>query len=269
MPPTSTSTPDGPEVVDCARWLADQPRPSLEVRPLRYGPADRRRTGHGVRIALLGGRVDTTHPDLRQASVTSRTEGRHPAPADPAGQATACASLLVGQGHQQVRGLVPRADLLVATVLDPDARPADQLVVRAVHWALREGAQVIVLPFGRRRPGRGVATTLRAAAEEGVQVLVSAGDLGPDVLTFPGSVSGVVAVTAHDGRSLLPGCSSRADLAAPGHAVPAAGPGRTLLLRGTGPATVLAAGAWAGLAHEVVGRRDRGEAHQRDRFIHA
>ena len=86
-------------------------------------------------------------------------------------------------------------------------------------------------------------------AEAGTRVFVAAGDLGPDVLAFPASVSGVVAVTAYDRDGILPQCSRQADLAAPGRDVPAAGG----TLQGSAAAAVLAAGASAGMLGEVLG----------------
>ena len=239
------------EVVDCARWWSTRGRPVLDMPTVRLAPHSDTSDGAGVRIALLGGRVDVTHPDIRGAAVVGPAQRGANLP-DPTGHATACASLLVGQGQAYVRGLAPEAELLTVPVLGFDGRTADEQIVRAVRWALVEGAQVLVLPFGRRHRGRRVAITLRAAAEAGVRVFVAAGDLGPDVLAFPASVSGVVAVTGHDHDAILPGCSAQADVAAPGHDVPAAGRDRLVRLQGSAPAAVLAAGAWAvGLLGDV------------------
>ncbi len=120
---------------------------------------------------------------------------------------TAYASLLVGQGVVHTRGLVPAATLLLAAVGSADANGADLQIAKAVRWAVVGGADVVVLPFGRQRLGRRLTTTLHAAMAEGVQVFAAAGDLGPEALAFPASVTGVVAVTAHDGTRLLPECS--------------------------------------------------------------
>ncbi|WP_024286949.1 S8 family serine peptidase [Cellulomonas sp. KRMCY2] len=248
---TITAAPD--VAVACQRWFQARPVPDLPV-PVAQLPRTPT-TGRGVRIALLDGEVDGTHPDLRGAHLQVKPGARPIGPASPAGQATAHASLLVGQGKAHVLGLVPEAELLVAPVLGADGRTSDELIVRAVRWALAERAQILVLPFGRRRLARGVATALRTAVDRGVHVLVSAGDLGPEVLTFPASVTGVLAVAGYDDSGLLPESSALADLAAPGRDVPAAGPDRAVRLRGSAPAAVLAAGAWAA---QSAGLRRRG-----------
>lgn len=250
--------------VDLARWLAERctvdPDPAdLGVPRVPFGGADTARTGRGVRVALLDGVVDVGHPDLRGArlsDLSSRSAGA------PSPLATAHASLLVGQGVRDVRGLVPDARLLVAPVLTPGGFTSDELLVRAVRRVVAEGAQVLVLPFGRRRLGRRVAMVLRGVTERGVRVVVAAGDLGPDVLAFPASVAGVVAVTAHDGDGVLATCSARADLSAPGRDVPASGPAGRLLLEGSSAAAVLAAGAHVAGVDRDGERREAREGHR-------
>ena len=228
--------------LDCLDWLARAPRPTGTVPavpvPPRTGLA-----GAGRRVALLDGVVGTRHPDLAGARTRVWSGGPGTAPDD---QATGLASLLVGQGAAHVRGLLPEAELLVAAVR-PDRDGGDAVVARAVRWAVNHGAEVIVMPFGRHRLGRRITTTLHEPITAGVRVFAAAGNLGPDVLAFPAAVTGVIAVTAHDGRHLLPQCSEHADLAAPGYDVPASGPRRRAYLQRSSPATVLAAGchiAW-------------------------
>jgi len=261
-------------VVDLARWLREQPRPDLAgvlppgvdragVLPqgalasgalppaVQAPPPDRRALGEGMRGARVGPAPDRRHPDLVGARTSVWSGGRA---ATPDERGTGLATLLVGQGVAQVRGLVPQAHLLVAPV-DPAAPAGDEAVARAVRWAIGSGAHVVVLPFGRQRPGRRLTATLHGALALGVRVLAAAGDLGAEALAFPASVTGVVAVTAHDGTGLLGGCSRRADLSAPGTDVPAGGPTGPTLLSGCAVATVLAAGchvAWRSVSPAAV-----------------
>jgi len=241
--PTGSGGPE-PAVVDCSRWLADQPSPSCPgIDVLDHQVLDA--AGRGVRIALLDAPADLDHPDLASATIESwpgvHGVGLH----QPTAHGTACASLLVGQGLAQVRGVAPEAELLIAPVLRADGSVSDELVARGLAWAVSRGADIVVLPFGRRRLGRRVATRARHAVVSGVRVVAAAGSLGPDLMTFPGSVSGVIAVTGHDGTGRCPECSIRADLAAPGRDVPAAGPYGIVRMQGSAPAAVLAAGALA------------------------
>lgn len=265
---TSEVAPGG--VVDLLTWLAARTPPALPV-PAVPGPpswaAGRGESrGDGIRIALLDGAVDVSHPDLREARIRRWSPG--PGIRDHSGHATACASLLVGQGRRDVLGLTPAAALLAVAVLDAHDGASDERLVRAVRAALAWGADALVLPFGRTRPGRRLALALRAAAERGAPVLAAAGNLGPDVLTFPASVSGVVSVTAWDDGGVLAGCSRRAALAAPGDGVPAAGGAARTALRGSSAAVVLAAGVCAlHLADERSQTRDGlGEADEGDQI---
>jgi subtilisin family serine protease len=254
LPPANLSTPEtafppaarttfAPEraarVVDLATWVAASPRPDLATPTLPPPPRPERRAGLGLRIAVLDAAVDRSHPDLADARIVLWPPTRDVVP-DP--QATAYASLLVGQGAAHVRGLLPAAELMTASVRTPDGHGEDEVLARAVRWAVGRGAHVLVIPSGRRRLGRRVTTTLRGAMADGVRVFAAAGNLGPSLVAFPAAVSGVVAVTAHDDAGFLPQCSTHADLAAPGRDVPAAGPRRRAHLQGSGPAAVLAAG---------------------------
>lgn len=235
-----------PRPVDLTAWLTDATGPALPVPLVPAPPAPTAGAGAGRRVALIGGNAHRDHPDLVRADVIAWPGGRY-LRADE--QSTAHASLLVGQGVVHARGLVPAATLLMAAVGSPDANGADLQIAKAVRWAVVGGADVVVLPFGRQRLGRRLTTTLHAAMAEGVQVFAAAGDLGPEALAFPASVTGVVAVTAHDGVRLLPQCSQFADLAAPGYDVPGAGLRTRARLQGSSVAAVLAAGshlAWCG-----------------------
>jgi hypothetical protein len=234
-----------PRPVDLTAWLAASPGPDLRVPLVPAPPAGGGPAGGGRRVALIGGTAHRDHPDLQRADVITWPGGRY-LPPDPV--STAHASVLVGQGVVHARGVVPAATLLMAAVGSPEAAGADLQIARAVRWAVVGGADVVVLPFGRLRLGRRLTTTLHAAMAEGVQVFAAAGDLGPEALAFPASITGVVAVTAHDGSRLLPQCSERADLAAPGIDVPGAGLRTHARLQGSAVAAVLAAGshvAWS------------------------
>ncbi len=258
-PPRLATAATRPSAVDCRDWLSHADRPLCSVPLAPRPPAAGPHAGSGRRIAVVGGAVHRRHPDLAGARVVTWPEGEGVAP-DPT--ATAFASLLVGQGVAHVRGLLPRAVLLVAAVGPTEAVGADARIARSVRWALGAGAEVIVLPFSRQRLGRRVTTTLHAAIADGVAVFAAAGNLGPQALAFPAAVTGVVAVTAHDAHDVLPQCSRRADLAAPGVDVPAAGLRTRTYLHGCAPASVLAAGshlAWceAGAVADDLGRSTR------------
>ena len=239
--------------IDIGAWMAGRQPATLPV-PMMAGLVGG--TGAGLRIALLDGQVDTSHPDLRGARVRTWSPRGEGAP-DPTGHATACASLLVGQGVSQILGLVPDAELLAAAVLsdNPFEPGSDELVAQGIGWAAFRGAHVLVLPFGRRRVGRRVTSALRSVIASGVTVFAAAGNLGSEVLSFPAAVTGVVAVTGHDDVGLLPWCSDLADLAAPGHDVPAAGANCRVRLEGSSPAAVLAAGAHGRALVAAVPRR--------------
>lgn len=251
------------------RWAAPGAAPSEPPPPVRGSG------GRDARVAVVDAAADLTHPDLADADVEVWPVPRGLPAERPSPAATARLSVLAGQGRRDVLGLAPAAHVLHAPAVRESPQGADELVSRAIRWAVHEAADVVVLPFGRRRLGRKLATTVRWAVDAGVTVLAAAGDLGADVLAFPASASGALAVTAHDGRAVLPASARRADLAAPGDRVPVAGADGVHTLTGSAVAAVVAAGA---LATWVAGTRagdgartgtehGRGEARERQRLV--
>ncbi len=227
--------------VDLAAVLSDRSCPSLGMPVVsEWGASD---DGEHRRVALVDAAVDGRHPDLAGARMISWGHADTLLARDTTGHATACASLLVGQGRRDVAGLVPAATLLVAPVFCSGATDIARRASAAIRWAVDNDADTIVLPFGRMRSDRRLAGALTVAASAGVVLIAAAGNLGHDRATFPGRHAHVLAVTAHDDHKLIDWCSHRADLAAPGRCIPAAGQGGPTHLDGTSVAAVLAAAA--------------------------
>jgi subtilisin family serine protease len=215
---------------------------------LRWDPHLDAMVGRGVRIALLDSGLRWELPMFRGAAIDGRDFTGARELRDPTGHGTASASLLVGQAEGGLCGLAPRAELLCARVLSARREVTLQAIERAIAWSVEKGAQILVMPFGSRRGAAPVARAVRRAAHAGVTVVAAAGNSGRDVICFPAWLDEVTAVTGADatGRSLPHCCSTAlADLAAPGERVVAIGPQGPMMLCGSSPAAVLAAGAFA------------------------
>ena len=224
------------EPVDLAALLTARPRPHLELATAsgwRIGDG-----GAGRRIALVDAGVDIRHPDLAGARIEVPHTLDGP---DPFGHATACASLLVGQGRRDVAGLVPEATLLVAPAFGRGVADVAARASAGIRWATAREADTIVLPFGSLAGDRRIAVAIDVARGAGIRVIAAAGNLGPGELTFPARCETVVSVTAHHDTGLVEWCSARADLAAAGWQIPAAGSFARTHLDGTSAAAVLAA----------------------------
>ncbi|GAB3439149.1 type VII secretion-associated serine protease mycosin [Streptomonospora sediminis] len=221
--------------------------------------------GGGVLVAVLGGGVDTSHPDLGEGTTAGDdfTEG-----AGSGGSATPLAGIIAGRGHGReytggIVGVAPGADLLSVRVLPGDtgggasgaaagagqsgAPAAADAVSDGIRYAVAEGAQIITLPQGAAsaEPDDGVQAAIGHAGRNGVLVVAPAGAGGS---AYPGAYTGVTAVGAvGEDRALTPGSpATEVALTAPGAGIraPAAGGGYTTV-DGTAAAAAFVAGAAA------------------------
>ena len=150
---------------------------------------------------------------------------------------SAVAGLLVGEGARRIS---------VADVYGSDKAGGNALAIaRALGWLVEEGAQVVSISLvgpNNAVLGRAIA----AARRKGVTLVAAVGNDGPAAPpAYPASYSGVVAVTAVDGkrRALIEaGRALNLDYAAPGADIYGRNAkGSRIKLRGTSFATPLVA----------------------------
>jgi subtilisin family serine protease len=167
---------------------------------------------------------------------------------DPTGHGTKSAALLVSQGGNWLRGLVPACTLLVGKVLgSPVPKTSAIALDKGIRWAVDQQAQVLILPLGRTVGSKLVAEAVRDALSVQCQFFAAAGNHGPDICLFPAYLSGVKAVSAADvaGMPLSWCCQTeRVDCYAPGRELLAIGRGGSTL-NGSSAATILVAGVAA------------------------
>lgn len=170
-------------------------------------------TGKGVKIALIGGQVDTSAPELAGASIIDQS----PCKFDPIPQTltrpTVMASVLVSQSY----GVAPGATLMTyglsgshydvsGTCEDDQGIPKFQ-IRNLIHQAVDDGAQLIVLAVPYADFGFDGGPVLQDfkdyykwafahAMAKGVPVVASVGDEAADMSVASYSLfSGVVGVT--------------------------------------------------------------------------
>lgn len=170
-------------------------------------------TGKGVKIALIGGQVDTSAPELAGASIIDQS----PCKFDPITQTltrpTVMASVLVSQSY----GVAPGATLMtyglsgshydVSGTCEDDQGIPKFKIQNLIHQAVDDGAQLIVLavPYGDFGFDRGPVfgdlkdyykLAFAHAMARGVPVVASVGDEADDMSVASYSLfSGVVGVT--------------------------------------------------------------------------
>ena len=215
-----------------------------------------------VRIAIIDGPVDTTHPTLSNARLTSdHPPGVTPTVAVRSEHGTHVASILVGQPGSAVLGLVPNCTATVLSIYtereDGELAPSSQAsLALAINRALAAGAHLINISSGQLTPTgqaqRILADAVRACARAGTLIIAAAGNDGCRCLQVPAALDTVLAVGACDldGRPLP--FSNFGDayldngILAPGDQVKGASPNAHVALRsGTSFATPVVTGVAA------------------------
>jgi subtilisin family serine protease len=150
--------------------------------------------GAGEVIAILdSGLTDSALPGLR-----TRELGPQPA-RDDIGHGTAVTTLAAGSGDLGVWGTAPQARVLSLSVLDATGQISPQAVVDGILAAVRRGASVINMSFGRPADSPQIKAAIDYASARGVVVVAAAGDTTSPTPLFPANLVGeVIAVRAID-----------------------------------------------------------------------
>ena len=194
-----------------------------------------------VRVAVIDSGIDATHPefaDNKIADAKSFVGGS--ARVDLEGHGTFVAGLIAAGVDNAIgiAGMAPSAELLVAKVVNGDDLIDVEAEVRAIHWAVENGAQVINMSLGGfrdpRDPDRDAFSLLEAAAigwahGKGVVIVAAVGnseDVPPipwPFASYPAALPHVLGVSALGRDGSVPAFSNRDkiynDITAPGQAI--------------------------------------------------
>ncbi len=180
-------------------------------------------TGRGVAVAVIDTGVQG-HPDLvRDKGVARLLEveivGSEKGLADYYGHGTHVAGIVAGNGAESsdarsfrtFRGMAPEADIISLRALYPDGSGYTSDVIAAIDWAIanREKYNIRVINLSLGHPVYESYTTdpacraVRAATEEGILVVVAAGNDGAlgsgfGTITSPGNEPTALTVGAMD-----------------------------------------------------------------------
>ena len=110
-------------------------------------------------------------------------------------------------------GVAPKADLLVAKVLNQYGWGYDSWIINGIEWAVNQGADIISMSLGGGITDGSdpISLTVDWAYDQGVVVIVAAGNEGPDyfTVTAPGSAENAITVGAVDKSNSIAVFSSR------------------------------------------------------------
>ncbi|WP_245939075.1 S8 family serine peptidase [Actinacidiphila glaucinigra] len=237
-------------------------------------------TGAGVRVAVLDSGADTTHPDLVDRIVATRSFVPGDDVIDRNGHGTHTASTVAGTGAAsggKEQGVAPGADLLVGKVLGDNGSGTISGIIAGMEWATRtEHAKVVSMSLGvsgwHTQDDPMSQAVNRLSAETGALFVIAAGNDGPGAYSVaaPGTADAALTVGAVDASDHLAEFSSagprmnddalKPDMTAPGVDVLAArsqymewGEGFYRVDSGTSMATPHVAGAAVLLAQKHPG----------------
>jgi subtilisin family serine protease len=263
-------------------WLDGKLQPSLDQSVPQIGAPAAWHAGYqgeGMRVAVLDGGVDATHPDLAgrvtSANFTSEDD------VDLVGHGTHVASTIAGNGAAsggKYKGVAPKASILSGKVCEVRGCP-ESSVLAGMQWAAADQhARVISMSLGGQDfsgtdPLEDAVNTL--TAQTGALFVIAAGNAGDTqgTVSTPGNADSALTVGAVDKSDVLAPFSSRGprtgdeavkpDITAPGVNIVAARAAGTELgtpaadfpdsyvaLDGTSMATPHVAGSAALLAQE-------------------
>ncbi|MBN2042355.1 MAG: S8 family peptidase [Candidatus Aenigmarchaeota archaeon] len=179
--------------------------------------------GTGVKVCVLDTGVDDDHDYLNPVVAEYDFVNEDNDATDDHGHGTHVAGIIAST-HPTYGGVAPGASIMAAKVLDADGSGWDYDVIEGIEWCVQNGADVLSLSLGG-----GIFTgtcdyvpisaAVNNAVDQGVIVVVAAGNDGYAGMNAPGCASKAISVGAIDDNKNVPLWSSKGtelDIVAPG-----------------------------------------------------
>ncbi len=167
--------------------------------------------------------------------------------ADDNGHGTYAAGIALATGNNAtgVAGMCWSCRVLPVKVLDSSAQGDYATIAKGITWAADHGARVISLSLGGTTSSATLDNAVSYAVNEGIVVVVAAGNSGCTCQTWPAASPGALSVAATDATDTLYSYSNRGswvDVAAPGTNYTTGADGNYYSFGGTSSATPVVAG---------------------------
>lgn len=180
--------------------------------------------GQGVCVAVIDSGVQS-HPDLTgnllpgYNYITDTTDVT-----DNIGHGTFVAGLIAAEDNGMgVTGVAPAAKVLPLKCFDTNVTTRVSMICRAIYAAVDEyDCQILNMSFGVKKHSETFETAIQYAADQGIILVSSAGNLGTSELYYPAAFDSVIGVGAVDAQSVAASFSQRNEsvmVVAPGKAV--------------------------------------------------
>ncbi|MGB3570767.1 MAG: S8 family serine peptidase [Phormidesmis sp.] len=106
--------------------------------------------GSGVTVAVMDSGIDLSHPAFSGVNIVQQNFSDEEDASDTDGHGTHCAGTIFGQDVEGTRiGIARNIDrALIAKVFNKDGSASNSSLLRAIQWAVEEGAHVISMSLG-------------------------------------------------------------------------------------------------------------------------
>ncbi|MGZ9586844.1 S8 family peptidase [Paenibacillus marinisediminis] len=179
--------------------------------------------GQGIKIGIIDTGI-SRHNDLVIAGGYNTIRRNH-SYEDDNGHGTHVAGIAAAAGRMNMPfGVAPKVSLYGVKALDKRGDGFLSDIIEGVEWCIANGMNIINMSLGLDGPSHLLRASIYKAYQQGIIVIASAGNSGPNNLTIeePAIYPEVIAVAATDRKKQIPSFSSRGygiDVSAPGNRI--------------------------------------------------
>ena len=158
--------------------------------------------GTGIVIGVIDTGIDHRHPDLFGLGPDGKIskgynffkEGE--SSLDLNGHGTEVAGIIAADG--MLKGVAPKAKIIAYKVSDDGESVSSNLIIRAIEQAIIDEVDIINISLGVNRTNSKIDSAVNKAIDEGIVVIVAAGNDGPELNTIgsPGKNPNAITVGA-------------------------------------------------------------------------
>ena len=158
--------------------------------------------GEGIKIAVIDTGVNFEHPDLFGIGDEGKILGGYDfiendsTPQDTNGHGTQVAGIIAADG--EITGIAPKSKILAYRVSEDGEAVSSELIIKAIKQAIIDGADIINISLGVDVIHDDIDHAVNEAVDNGIIVVVAAGNSGPDEKTIgsPGANPNAITVGA-------------------------------------------------------------------------